>query len=321
MKYRRLGRSGLEVSAIGLGTDNFGPRQRFPYHMDYRSSAAVIDRGVDMGINMIDTANIYGDGVSEEHIGRALEGRRHRMVLATKVTVPVAEGPNRGGSSRKHIMDEVEGSLGRLRTDYIDLYQMHDWDPNTPIEETLRALDDLVRSGKVRYIGCSNYSAWRTCEALWMSRTLGLELFVSSQPPYSMMDREVEEELLPFCRRYGVGVLPYFPLADGFLTGKYRRGQPPPPGSRLDVEEPGWLTEANFDILEGLERFAEERGRTVLELAFAWLLSRPEVSSVIAGATTPEQVEANAGSHDWELSAEELAEIGALLEPRGSLPA
>ena len=320
MNYRRLGRSGLEVSAIGLGADNFGPRDTFPYHMDYESSARVIYSAIEAGINIIDTANIYGDGVSEEHIGRALEGSRHEMVLATKVTVPVAEGPNRGGSSRKHIMEEVEGSLRRLRTDYVDLYQMHDPDPDTPIEESLRALDDLVRDGKVRYIGCSNYSAWRTCEALWTSRTLGLESFVSSQPHYSMLDREVEEELLAFCGRYGVGILPYFPLADGFLTGKYRRGQPPPPGSRLDMEETDWLTDANFDILEGLERFAEERGRTVLELAFAWLLSRPEVSSVIAGATRPEQVEANARAHDWDLSDDELAEIDTLLDPTGSSP-
>ena len=307
MEYRQLGRSGLQVSAIGLGTNNFGRR------LDDADTAVVINHALDVGINMIDTANSYGGTLSEEYIGRALKGKRQRAVVATKVSSRMSEGPNQAGNSRQHIMTEVENSLRRLSTDYIDLYQIHFTDANTPIEETLRALDDLVRQGKVRYVGCSNFMSWQVCEAVWTSRTLGLTSFVSVQPKYSMLDRQIEAELAPFCREYGVGILPYFPLANGFLTGKYRRGQPAPPGTRLGEGDRGMFSDANFDILEGLESFAEERGHTILELAFAWLLANPAVSSVIAGATKAEQVVANARTAGWHLSEEDMAEVEALL--------
>ena len=313
MKYRRLGRSGLEVSAIGLGTNNFGTRRVHPFHKGPEVAAAVIDQALDLGINFVDTANTYGDGKSEEYIGRALRGKRHQAIIATKVSNPRGDGPNQAGNSRQHTMTEVEGSLRRLETDYVDLYQLHMRDIQTPMEEPLRALEKLVRDGKVRYVGCSNFAAWQVCEAIWTSRSLGLSPMYSVQPPYNMLNREVENELLPFCRTYGVGILPYYPVAHGFLTGKYRRGQSPPEASRLASNDLNMLTDSNFDLLEDLERFSQERDHTVLELAFAWLLARPEVSSVIAGATTPEQVEANAQACDWDLNEQEMAELDALL--------
>ena len=307
MDYRQVGRSGLQVSAIGLGTNNFGRR------IDYEGSAAVIDQALDVGINMIDTSNSYGDGHSEEYIGRALKGKRHQAVIATKVSSRVADGPNQAGNSRQHIVSEVENSLLRLSTDYIDLYQLHWTDPNTPIEETLRVLDDLVHQGKVRYIGCSNFMAWQVCEAMWTSSDLGLAPFVSVQPPYSLMERDIEAELVPFCQEYGVGILPYYPLANGFLTGKYRRGRDAPAGARLAADHGGMFTDENFDALERLENFAAERDHSILQLAFAWLLASPMVSSVIAGATAPEQVVANAEAYEWYLNKEALAEIDTLL--------
>ena len=315
MQYRRLGDSGLEVSAIGLGTNNFGDNSRWPFHMGPEEVATLIHASLDAGVNTLDTANAYGEGRSEEYIGRALKGRREDAVIATKVHGRMGEGPNREGLSRKAIMHEVEQSLRRLQTDYIDLYQLHQIDHVTPIEETMRALDDLVRDGKVRYVGCSNFEAWRLCEAVWTARTAGLAPMVSVQPPYSMLNRDVERELLPVCDRYGVGVLPYFPLEHGLLTGKYRRGQEPPADSRLAVHGAP-LQAADFDLIEGLAGFAEGRGHTLLELAFAWLLSRPSVSSVIAGATGPEQIRANAAAVQWRLSEEELESVGRILEGR-----
>jgi aryl-alcohol dehydrogenase-like predicted oxidoreductase len=308
MEYRHLGRSGLEVSAIGLGTNNFGRR------VDAEGAALVVHQALDAGINMIDTSNSYGGGLSEEYIGRALKGKRHQAIVATKVSSRMGEGPNRAGNSRQHIMSEVHNSLRRLDTDYIDLYQIHFPDPNTPIEETLRALDDLVHQGTVRYIGCSNFTAWQVCEAVWTSRSLGLTSFVSVQPRYNMLDREIEAELAPFCAAYSIGILPYFPLANGFLTGKYRRGEPPPPGARLSQNDRGMFTDANFELLENLEQFAAERGHTILELAFAWLLANPMVGSVIAGATKPEQVADNARASGWHLTAEDMAVVDGLLK-------
>ncbi len=308
MQYRKLGRSGLDVSVIGLGTNNFGRR------VDAEGTARIVHKALDLGINMIDTSNSYGQGLSEEYIGGALKDRRHQAIIATKVSSKVGPGPNQSGNSRQHIMTEVEKSLRRLGTDYIDLYQIHFPDPATPIEETLRALDDLVHQGKVRYIGCSNFAAWQVCEAVWTSRMLGLTSFVSIQPRYNMLERQVEAELVPFCKAYGIGILPYYPLANGFLTGKYRRGQPPPPGTRLAENDRGMFTDANFDVLERLDSFAAERGHTVLELAFAWLLANPAVGSVIAGATRPEQVEANAAAADWRLGEHDLAQIERLLK-------
>ena len=313
MEYRKLGRSGLDVSVIGLGTNNFGTNPKPPFHLGPDKAAAVIDRALDLGINMIDTSNSYGDGKSEEYIGRALKGKRHHAILATKVHSRMAEGPNQAGSSRKHIMAQIEGSLRRLETDYVDLYQLHYWDTATPFDETARALDDLVRQGKVRYLGCSNFAAWHACDAVWTARDLGLNAIVSAQPAYSMLDRTVEKELLPFCDAYGVGVLPYFPLANGCVSGKYRRGQEAAEGTRLHGNDRGVLTDRNFDILDGLEKFAGDRGRSVLELAFAWLLARPSVSSVIAGATKPEQIEGNSKAADWELSEGEMAELDTIL--------
>ena len=309
MRYRQLGNSGLQVSAIGLGANNFGGR------LDAGRTGTVVHAAIDAGVNLIDTSNSYGGGLSEEFIGLALDGRRSRAVIATKVSSRIAEGPNNSGNSRKHVMDQVDVSLRKLRTDYIDLYQIHWWDPNTPIEETLRALDDLIRDGKIRYVGCSNFAAWQVCESHWTAKTLGIDGFSSVQPRYSMMYRQPEAEMVPFCEKYGVGILPYYPLENGFLTGKYRRDQAPPEGTRLSENDRGVLTERNFDILEQLEAFSAERGHTVLELAFAWLLaSSPMVSSVIAGATRPEQIQANAAAADWELTAEELAEVNAILE-------
>ena len=307
MEYRQLGRTGLQVSAIGLGTNNFG-RQ-----LDAKATEVVINHALDMGMNMIDTANTYSGGRSEEFIGRALKGKRDKAIIATKVSSRVGDGPNMGGNSRQHILAEVENSLRRLGTDYIDLYQIHWWDPNTPIEETLKVLNDLISQGKVRYIGCSNLKAWQLCESVWTGRASGLAGFASVQPRYSMMDREIESELVPFCESYGVGILPYYPLANGFLTGKYVRGQDAPEGTRLADNDRGMFTDENFDLLERLEAFCVERDHTVLELAFAWLLANPSVSSVIAGATKAQQVVGNAKAGDWTLSDAEYEEVTAML--------
>ena len=307
MKYRKLGNSGLEVSVVGLGANNFGGR------LDYQSSNKVISQLFDVGINLIDTSNSYGNTLSEEYIGKALEGRREQAVIATKVSSRMSEGPNQAGNSRKHIMEQVEQSLTRLRTDYIDLYQIHWWDPTTPVEETLRALNDLVTQGKIRYFGCSNFTAWQVCESVWTSKELGIQTFVSAQPHYSMLERNVEQELIPFCGKYGVGILPYFPLANGFLTGKYRKGSPSPAGSRLESDNKGLFNDDNYALLERLIKFSEDRNRTVLELAFAWLLYNKDISSVIAGATKPEQVVGNAAAADWELTDEEYDEVTGYL--------
>ncbi len=312
MEYRTLGSSGLQVSVVGLGTNNFGGR------LDLKTTETVIRSSVDQGINLLDTANSYGDTRSEEFIGESVKGIRDQVLLATKVASPRGQGPNQQGASRKHVMEQVEMSLRRLQTDYLDLYQIHWPDPNTPIEETLRTLDDLVRQGKVRYIGCSNFQAWQVAQAMERSSTLGLEPFISVQPSYSMLNRDVEQELVPCCKAYGLGILPYFPLANGFLTGKYRRGEMPPDGTRLAGNSgmaDKYLTEANFDVLEALEVFAAERSRSIVELAIAWLLANRSVSSVIAGATRPEQVDANAKAADWKLDADEMEQLANVMCP------
>lgn len=311
MEYRRLGRSGLEVSAVGLGTNSFGAR------MNLEQTERVIRQTLELGINLLDTSNSYGNGLSEEYIGKSVKAIRSQVVLATKAAAPMGRGPNQGGASRRHIMEQVEASLKRLETDYVDLYQMHYPDPNTPIEETLRTLDDLVRQGKVRYIGCSNYAAWQVAEAVLTSQALRLESYISVQPEYSMLNREVEKELMPCCQALGLGILPYYPLASGFLTGKYRRGEAAPEGTRLALtprRAQSTLTEANFAVLARLEAFAAERGRPMVELAIAWLLANPLVGSVIAGATRPEQVVANAKAADWHLTPEEVQEIDGILK-------
>lgn len=311
MEYRHLGRSGLQVSVVGLGCNNFGRR------MDQDQTTAVVNKCLDLGITLFDTADVYGgNGLSEEFLGRALGGRRHDVVVATKFGMKMGEGPMQGGGSRRWIQRAVEDSLRRLNTDYIDLYQLHTPDPATPIEETLRALDDLVRAGKVRYIGHSNFAGWQAAEAALVARHLNLTPFISAQNEYSLLNRHIERELVPACNKFGVSVLPYFPLASGFLTGKYRPGEPPPEGTRLAMMGPmadRVLTEKNFATLAKLEDFAQARDHTILELAIGWLASQGHVASVIAGATKPEQVEANVKAAEWRLTPEELAEVDQLL--------
>lgn len=307
MEIRNLGQSGLRVSAIGLGCNNFGGR------IDLEATRTVIHKAMDLGITLFDTADTYGNrGGSETLMGQVLGADRKRIVLATKFGMPMDDVGVKVGGSRRYIMQEVEDSLRRLQTDWIDLYQMHQPDPRTPIEETLRALDDLVRQGKVRYIGCSNFAAWQVVEAAWTARSCGLNGFVSCQDEYSLVFRKPEAELMPAARKYGMGMLPYFPLASGLLTGKYRRNATLPAGTRLANTQrlaDRYLTERNWAIAEKLGDFAEARGRTMLELAFSWLLSQSPVTSVIAGATKPEQLEQNIKAGDWKLTAEELAEI------------
>jgi aryl-alcohol dehydrogenase-like predicted oxidoreductase len=309
MDYRRLGQSGLKVSAVGLGCNNFGMR------IDQEATTAVVHACLDAGITFFDTADVYGGSKSEVMLGKALEGKRHEVVLATKFANPMGPGPDQRGGSRRYVMSAVEGSLKRLNTDYIDLYQMHRPDPETPIEETLSALDDLVTQGKVRYIGNSNFTGWQIADADWTARSEHLTRFVSAQNHYSLLERKVEFEVNPACERFGLGMLPFFPLASGLLTGKYRRGEPPPDGTRMAVMGARFasaMSEANFDKLDALAAWAADHGRGLLDLAFAWLLGHPVVSSVIAGATRPEQVQANAAAGAWVLTPEQVAEVGAL---------
>jgi aryl-alcohol dehydrogenase-like predicted oxidoreductase len=310
VEYRNLGKSGLQVSVVGLGTNNFGMR------IDEAQTKAVVDKALELGINFFDTADVYGGrGKSEEFLGRALQGRRREAIIATKFRSPMGEGPLWSGTSRRYIFEAVDDSLRRLGTDYIDLYQVHSPDPATPIEETMRALDDVVRSGKVRYAGCSNFSGWQVVEAQWIARSEHGTPFISAQNQYNLLERRPERDLLPVCERYGLGVLPYFPLASGFLTGKYRPGEPPPEGTRLAAwGERGKqaLSDQNFDVLAKLEAFIAPRGHSMVDLAVGWLASHPVVSSVIAGATRPEQLEQNARAAGWRLTPEEMAEVDAI---------
>jgi aryl-alcohol dehydrogenase-like predicted oxidoreductase len=310
MEQHNLGRSGLIVSAVGLGCNNFGGR------LDYAATRAVVHKALDLGITFFDTSDTYGEsGGSEEQLGRALAGRRHEIVLASKFARPMDKERLLQGASRRYIMSAVEASLKRLNTDYIDLYQQHIADSKTPIEETLRALDDLVQQGKVRYIGCSTLSAWQTVEAQWVSTHLGLERYVSCQERYSLVDRDLDRELMPVIESYGLGLIPFSPLADGLLTGKYRRNAPMPAGARLTTTPRAAerrLLDRNWRIVERLTDFCEARGHTLLELAFSWLLQRPKVASVIAGATSADQVEANVRAGSWALSREDMDEIDRL---------
>jgi aryl-alcohol dehydrogenase-like predicted oxidoreductase len=313
MEIRNLGQSGLRVSAIGLGCNNFGGR------IDIDATRAVIRKALDLGITLFDTADVYGGrGGSETLMGQILGDDRKRIVLATKFAMPMDDVGVKVGGSRRYIMNAVEDSLRRLRTDWIDLYQMHQTDPRTPIEETLRTLDDLIGQGKVRYVGCSNFPAWQVVEAQWTAMTNGLNRFVSCQDEYSLVFRKPEAELMPAARKYGLGLLPYFPLASGLLTGKYRRNTPLPAGSRLAGTQrlaDRYLTERNWEISEKLADWVEARGRTMLDLAFSWLLAQHPVSSVIAGATRPAQLEQNVKAGDWQLTAEDLREIDAIATP------
>lgn len=309
MQYRRLGNSGLKVSLVGLGCNNFGRAVSDP-----QQSARVVHRAMDLGVNFIDTADVYGQGLSEEHLGAALTGRRDAAVLATKVGMNMGHDPNQRGSSRFHIMAGVEASLRRLKMDHIDLYQIHRWDAETPVEETMSALDDLVRQGKVRYIGCSNYAAWQMVWSLWVSAQQRWAHFVAVQPEYSLLYRGLESELLPACQTFGVGIIPFFPLAGGMLTGKYREGQPAPAGTRGANAErfSRFTTPRNFAIVQRLEAWAKARGHTLTELAIAWLAARPAVATIITGATKPEQIEANVKAAEWVLTPAEVEEVATL---------
>ena len=307
MKVRRLGNSGLKVSVVGLGCNNFGMR------IDQAQTQGVVDAAIDAGITLFDTADVYGGTQSEVFLGKALGTRRHDIILATKFGMPVGQDPKKRGGSRKWIMTAVEDSLRRLDTDYIDLYQHHQPDADTPIDETLRALDDLVTQGKVRYLGNSNYSGWQIADADWSAA--GQTRFVSAQNLYSLLERDVEGEVLPACEHFGLGFLPFFPLASGLLSGKYKRGVAPPEGTRLaawGARGEAAMSEANFDKVEALEAWAAERDHTLLELAFAWLLGHEVVSSVIAGATSAEQVRTNAATVGWRLTPEDVAEVSKL---------
>ena len=300
MKYRKLGNSGLDVSTVGLGTNNFGGR------MDLESTKKVIHKSIDLGINFFDTANTYGNQLSEEYIGKVITKElRREVIIATKVGMDMGGIPNNIGASRKHILQQVEDSLRRLNTDYIDLYQMHRPDPNTPILETLTTLNDLVRQGKIRYIGCSNYASWQIAEAM-----------ETSKREYSMLNRGIEKEVIPVCEHYGIGILPFFPLASGFLTGKYKRNQPAPDGTRLagnPERANSYFTETNFNKVESMEKIATDAGHTMTELAISWLLSKNVVSSVISGATKIEQVEINVRAAEWELDSSIIEQIETIL--------
>ncbi|MFZ0660929.1 MAG: aldo/keto reductase [Candidatus Binataceae bacterium] len=307
MEYRRLGNSGLQVSIAGLGCNNFGMR------IDAEQTRTVVGRALDEGITLFDTADIYGGrGKSEEMLGKALGSRRHEIIVASKFGMAMGDGPYQKGGSRRYIMAAVEASLKRLGTDYIDLYQIHAPDPVTPQEETLAALDAIVRAGKVRYIGSSNFAGWQVAEAAWISRAQELAPYISAQNQYNLLDRRVERELIPACRHFGVGILPYFPLASGFLTGKYRRGQEPPKDTRLGAmgaRAGQMLSDANFAVLEKLEAHARGAGHSMVDLATSWLVAQPEVSSVISGATKPEQVSENIKACGWKMTPDDLAAI------------
>lgn len=310
MQYRQLGKSGLRVSVIGLGANRFG-YQRMPQEEVNRT----LDAALDLGINFLDSADVYQGGRSEETIGSALQNKRDKFVIATKFMNQTGEGPNDWGASRYHMMNALEASLRRLRTDRIDLYYLHRWDETTPVDELMRSLDDAVRAGKVRYLGVSNCMAWQAAHANLLAEVRGWTPFVAVQSHYHMLEREVESEMLPFCRERGVGMIPYFPLAGGFLTGKYRRGQPAPAGSRGESNPyvQRYMTETNYDLLDKLEAWTKERGHTTGELAQAWLLAHPEVSSVISGATRLEQVQQNVKAAEWSLSEDEKQQVDALL--------
>ncbi len=321
MRYRQLGASGLTVSVVGLGCNNFGSRAGLD------QTRAVVDAAIDSGITLLDTADVYGwrsgnHGGSERLLGEVLKGRRDQVVIATKFGSymgPEAGPPDEARGSRRYIYRAVEASLRRLQTDHIDLYQQHQPDRNTPIEETLAALDDLVTQGKIRYSGSSNYAGWQIVEADWVARTDHHDRLISAQNHYSLLQRDAENEIVPACQRYGIGLLPYFPLANGILTGKYHRNQPIPEGTRLSqrAADDSPFTDDLFDRLEALEKYATERDQTLLTAAIAGLAAQPTVSSVIAGAMTPDQVRANATTTDWEPTPDDLDTLDTIL-PRGA---
>ena len=306
MEHRQLGRSGLKVSAVGLGCNNFGRR------CSEERTREVVHKALDLGVTMFDTADFYSAGLSEEYLGKALGARRKDVVVATKFGLAMRQGPYGGGASRRYVMTAVEASLKRLGTDYIDLYQLHFPDKETPIEETLSALDALVRAGKVRYIGSSNFAGWQIADAAWVAKSCGFVAFVSAQNHYNLLDRRIEREVLPAAQAFDIGILPYFPLASGMLTGKYKRGATIPDDSRVAANPDAakrLLTEANFAVVEALDTFAGERGKSTLDVAIAWLLGQGQVASVIAGATKPAQVEANVAAGAWAMPRSDLDDV------------
>ncbi len=317
MDYRLFGRTGVSVSPLCLGCMMFGGKT------SAEDSYAIIDRAIEGGINFLDTANVYSRGQSEIVTGEALKrnGKRHQIVLATKVHGRMDdEDVNMAGSSRRHIIDQCDASLKRLQTDYIDLYQIHRPRSDTPIDETLRALDDLIRAGKVRYIGTSTFAAWQVMESLWISKELGLNRFVSEQPPYHILDRRIERELIPLAQTYGVAIIPWSPLAGGLLTGKYGRNTKPPEDSRFaDVANnprlQARMTADLFDVVDGLQPLADAKGCTVAQLALAWCMHQPGVTSPIIGPRTMEQLEDNLGALQVEITAEDRATIDSLVLP------
>ena len=316
MELRPLGRTGVEVSNLCLGCMMFG------WRTEAVDGYRIIDRALAAGINFLDTANVYAQGRSEQITGEALRrnGKRDQVILATKVHGVMGKGPNQQGNSRHHIIAQCEASLRRLQTDYIDLYQIHRPQPGIPIDETLRALDDLVRSGKVRYIGTSTFAAWQIVESLWVSKEYGLERFVCEQPPYNILDRRIERELVPMARTFGIGLIPWSPLAGGLLTGKYRRGETPPADSRygqggLRPQQTARFVDPVFDVAERLQPIAERKGATLAQLALAWCVQQPGVSSAIIGPRTLEQLEDNLGALAITLDAEDLAAIDAIVPP------
>jgi aryl-alcohol dehydrogenase-like predicted oxidoreductase len=320
MDYRQLGSSGLRVSALTLGTMTFGGRDRFANvgSTDVAGATRQIDLCLDRGVNFIDTANVYSAGESEEILGEALKGRRDRVLLATKARMPMGDGPNDAGLSRRHLIAACEASLRRLGTDHIDLYQVHEWDGQTPLEETLHALDALVQAGKVRYVGCSNYAGWQMTKALGISAREGLQRFVSQQVYYSLQARDVEYEIVPAAIDQGVGILVWSPLAGGLLSGKYRRGQEGPAGARhlTDWNEPPVRDEAQlYDVVDALVAIGEAHGVSAAQVALAWLLGRPGVTSLVIGARTDEQLADNLGAADLRLSDDERARLDAVSAP------
>lgn len=310
MEYRKLGPAGVRVSTIGLGTNRFGSPSVAQEKVDQ-----FIDAALDCGINFIDTANSYQSTRSETMLGNALRGRRNRFVVATKFYFPTGDGPNDRGTSRYHLMSALEDSLTRLQSDRIDLYYVHRWDETTRIEETIRALDDSIRQGKICYIGVSDFASWQLAHANLLAEVRGWTSFVVIQSQYHMLERDVEREVLPYCRAHGVGFVPYYPLAGGFLTGKYKEGEAPPPGSRGESNRlvQQYMVPSCYRIARGLENWASLHGRGLNELAHAWLLAQPQVCSVISGATRVEQMTVNAKAADWKLTADELEELNAIL--------
>jgi len=313
MELRSLGRTGVKVSSLCLGCMMFGGRTNASDSYD------IIDRSLDAGINFLDTANVYSTGRSEEVTGEALKrnGKRSNVFLATKVHGKMGEGPNDMGNSRRHIIEQCEASLRRLGTDYIDLYQLHRPQPEIPIDETLRAMDDLVRSGKVRYIGTSTYGAWQLVESLWVSKENHLNRFVCEQPPYNLLDRRIERELIPMAQTYGFGIIPWSPLAGGLLTGKYYRDEPPPPDTRFGtmasnpIQQRRW-SDRVFDVIDGLTPIAEDKGVTLSQLSLAWCMQQPGVTSPIIGPRTMEQLEDNLKAADVEITAEDRKRIDSV---------